>query len=70
MAVETEDNLSFVIVLFEECKDCVYDVIDPNNKTSTFINPLNWLKGKSESFPMGFESVFVPVIVSSFKRLK
>ena len=80
--VETLDNLTFSIILHDDCLMNCYDVIDPstqnkrNNRTSSLMNAfgsmLNNANSQSQSdggFPMAFESEHVPDVLQGFYKI-
>ena len=81
-SVDSVDNLTFSIILHDECQLSCYDVIDPsaqnkkNNRTSSLITAfgsmLNNDKDKQTDggFPMAFESEHVPEIIQGFQKVQ
>jgi len=76
--IESLDNLTFSIVLHDECQMNSYDVADTTKPMRTsslmnaFGNMLNNATSQSQAdggFPMAFESEHVPDILQGFQKI-
>lgn len=79
--IESMDNLTFSIVLHDECQMNSYDVGDESGKKqgrttsliNAFGNMLNNATNQSQAdggFPMAFESEHVPDILQGFQKIQ
>ena len=79
MCIDTTDNLTFTIVLHDDCQMNSYDVAEAkpqNNRSNSLISAFGNILNNANNqrlaeggFPMAFESEHVPEILQGFQKI-